>query len=220
MYGRYPNRIGNNNGNRGRLAIRVNRKPCLAYAVGAKPVTAVQRPEPGGAVLGRMWRMYDVDSKKMIALRDRYHWGTRGTKKFMFDYNCRSQRRKKLNGLKREIDETWTNWMATEGQALGLQEPIIYKGPSAPFTEEEESFFSPESIAKNKPPAKPFYEMEVEKRRRKWDHPVFQQMKPGCWPEDTGPNNIFNLYARPLKRMPYDIPDARTGRMTRRGNVF
>ncbi|CAK0865405.1 unnamed protein product, partial [Prorocentrum cordatum] len=110
----------------GRKSMSINRKACLAYATAGQ----TGRPEPGAAVLRRMWDMYDQDR---ASLRQRYHWGSSDQSRyriFTANYYMRVGRKKNEQRLRRNADTTWANYMATTGKKLGLQEPIIYNGPS------------------------------------------------------------------------------------------
>jgi hypothetical protein len=195
----------------GRKFIPVRRKPCLAYAVARKPDgSSYSRPEPGGVVLRRMWEMYDQDYVKMCALRQRYHWGKGDQhkwRKWTADYYMGMKRKKSQSRLRRQMDETWNNYMATVGKKLGLQEPIIYEGPTVSITEEEDQQSEPSYAEKNKPAPMGIYEKHQMRRKLKHEHPVWNEMKAGQWPEDVGqPDWIFRLFKRPLKRDVYDVP--------------
>lgn len=190
----------------GRLPIRVNRNPVLAYSKG-------DSNEPGGSVLRRMWDMYDLDFNKMVAMRQRYHRPGYRNKKWTADYNMRLGRRKKDLKVKKVLETEWQQWMRTEGRKQGFLEPILFAGPPLKLTPEEDAACEP-SVIKAKIPS-------VEEMKKNWLPRLpkgraklgTDELEPGKW-NDDGPDNIFKIWKRPLHKWPYDI-----GKRGRKGPV-
>jgi len=214
MRGRYAegDRSRYNQQGGGRLPIRVTRNPSLAYSI-ADP----NGKEKGPTVLRRMWDMYDMDFHKMTAVRERYHRPGYRKKKWTADYNMRLGRRTNKQKEERQLKEEWMAWMRNEGRARGYQDPIIFKGPpmAHALTKELDEQTDPEYIKKNAPS-----EQELDEKLKNFKLPKMEKLPawimPGQFPEKDAPDNIFNIWRRPLHRFPYDIAkQGKKGKFTR-----
>lgn len=204
MRGRYKegDRSRYNQQGGGRLPINVNRKPSMAYAIAAE-----EPKERGAAVLRRMWDMYDMDFHKMTAMRQRYFRPGYRDKKWVADYNMRLGRRSNKNKVKRKLEDDWMEWMRTEGRSRGYQDPVIFKGPpmAHALTPEMDKDSDPETYKKRFPSEQDIQKFLDDKPKKPPMERVPKWTLPGQFPERDAPDNIFNIWKRPLHRYPFDI---------------
>jgi len=197
MRGRYADgdRSRKNNQGGGRLPIPCQRNPVLAYA-------NADEKESGASVLRRMVDMYDLEHCRMVGERQRYFRLPHIDRKFCADWSTRAGARRKANRIKKQYEEDWQDWMRREGRRQGLTKPLIWSGPPLPRTDEEL-----EEAKKKQQASKPSEDeyAEWKKTQPKAWQIVPKECEEGQWYEEDDPENIFKLFARPLRKTPYDI---------------
>jgi len=199
----------------GRRPIYINRRPALGYSY--SPKGQGDRNETGRAVMRRMLRMLDQNYNRLTAMRQKHFRAPNVDKKFKADFFMRLGRRRKEQQRKKDQDAEWQRWMRTEGGKLSLTEPLVFNGPKAKLTKEEDKLSEPSALRKLVPSEKVFTD--------EW-MPKFPSYKE-TWPVDTQPGNwdndselnIFKIWKRPLLKYPYDIPHFRTKKI-KRGRVL
>jgi len=223
VHGKFPDRSRKNQQGGGRLPIRTNRKPVLAYSqagvIGSQAGVSGRQglKEQPNTVLRRMWDMYEFDFNKMVTLRNRYFLPDYRKKQWTANFNMRTGRRSKLNRIKRQYSTDWAYWMRTEGRRQGLQDPIIFTGPPLTLTPEEDKASDKEVIKKKLPSAQEFRDNWMKLVPKPKDA-LPEDIQPGKW-NDDGPDNIFKIWKRPLHKYPYDIGKRGKNKVTR-GNVW
>mmetsp|Transcript_87785 Transcript_87785/g.271844 ORF Transcript_87785/g.271844 Transcript_87785/m.271844 type:complete len:316 (-) Transcript_87785:59-1006(-) len=187
----------------GRLPIRMNRKPVLAYSITITDEPQVETKEPGSSVLRRMWDMYDMDFNKMAAERQRYFRPPGRKAQWESDFRGRLNRRTKIRNTQLKQEAEWLDWMRREGRKLGLTEPIPYTGPPLKLTPEEEAASEPEAM-KKRVGGEENFKRNILPNLPKGKERLPKDIEPGQW-NDEGPENIFKIWRRPLCKWPYDI---------------
>jgi len=198
MRGRYADgdRSRKNNQGGGRLPIPCKRYPVLAYA-------NADETENGASVLRRMLDMYDLEHCRLVAQRQRFHRVVPRNRQFTADWNMRAGARRKARRIKMQYEEDWQDWMRREGRARGLTKPLIWNGPPLPRTDEE--LEEAKKQEKKSKPSEDFEYDEWKKSRPKLKDIVPKECEEGQWFEEDDPENIFKIFARPLRKTPYDI---------------
>jgi len=213
MRGRYPNRSGNNRQGGPRNPIWVTRKAVLAYSVKDEETN-----EPAAGVLRRMWDMYDMDFEKMRCEQSRYFRLRQKNKEWREKFEHNIWRRDKKRRSRKELEEEWQQWMRTVGRKMGLTQPILYGGPMAQMTPEEEEVFTPSKGVN--------HFAHIDKTpgliRYKEAFSEMEDMKPGRWNHDGTAEMMFKIWRRPLTKYPFDIGTLRkrTRGKVAHGNVM
>lgn len=200
----------------GRNSVSMSRKPVLGGV--QKNVNSFGGEEKAGSVVSRLFGQVDMNFATMTAQRKRFFRPLWRDKNWIKDYNFRL-RGQSTKAVKDQLVETqWKAWISTVGKKRGYLEPVTFDGPAlagqddVDFNALKQKYGTPQELSK-------FFKMDEPEEKKTPMERAPDWVKDGKFPAKDDPENMFNVWKRPLHRYPYDI--GRRGSKTKytRGNV-